>query len=87
MASMDLNFRTKARRPPAAVSQTPRLSFREAGQASGLRAARPHICRLNAGQLVRSACLVLLCFGVSCLPRVHKAPPQGSVAAAVNQKA
>lgn len=82
MATIDVDLRTMRRRRPAATLRTPR----EQSFLAGFSDDRPPLTRLSAGQLLRSACLLLLCLGFSYLPRVEKAPPQASVVEAANPK-
>jgi len=49
-------------------------------------APRPDFSRVDAGQLIRSVALLLLCLGVSFLPRGEKLPAQSSVAQPVALK-
>jgi hypothetical protein len=86
MASIDIDFKAKTRRRPAASVRASRISSRDTGRTSSFSVDRAALCRLNAGQLLRSACLLLLCFGLSYLPRAQKSPPQGSVVEAVTPK-
>lgn len=82
MATIDVDLRTMTRRRPAATLRTPR----EPNFLAGFSVDRTLPCRLSPGQLLRSACLLLLCLGFSYLPRVEKAPPQASVVEAANPK-
>jgi hypothetical protein len=86
MASIDLDFKAKTRRRPVASVRAARISSREPGRTLNFSVDRTALCRLNTGQLLRSACLLLLCFGLSYLPRAQKSPPQGSVVEAVIPK-
>lgn len=86
MASVDLDFKAKTRRRPVAPLRASRISWIGTGRTSSFSVDGAELCRLNAGQLLRSACLLLLCFGLSFLPRAQKSPPQGSVVEAVIPK-
>jgi hypothetical protein len=85
MANVDLRYAAQSHRRPVAA-QGIRAAMRESVQPQKTPPRRPQICRINAGQLFRSACLLLLCFGLSYLPRGEKLPPQGSVVEATNLK-
>lgn len=78
MAHIELGYRASAVRPSA--PQNPARA-REKVQAQRPAPARPKFCRVDAGQLIRTALLVLLCLGLSQLPRPEKLPASGSVAA------
>jgi hypothetical protein len=87
MANVDIRYTAKPLRRPVAVAQGARAAAREP-KPPQQRAAprRPAVCRINGGQLIRSACLLLLCLGLSYLPRGEKLAPQGSVVEAANLK-
>jgi hypothetical protein len=85
MANADLRYQTSRRRPLAA-SRADRAAPGEASQSPRAAAQRLRSCRINAGQLLRSAGLLVLCLGLSYLPRGEKTPPQGSVVEASNLK-
>ncbi len=82
MANFDVDLRTMTRRRPVATLRTQR----EPSFLAGFSVDRPPPCRLSSGQMLRSACLLLLCLGFSYLPKVEKAPPQASVVEAANAK-
>ncbi len=69
MAHIELGYRVAAVRPSAPYNPS---RAREIAQTPRLAPARPKFCRVDAGQLVRTALLVLLCLGLSQLPRVEK---------------
>ncbi|GLI93506.1 hypothetical protein [Methylocystis echinoides] len=87
MANVDLHYTAKPLRRPVAVAQGARVTARETKPPLQRPAPRrAAVCRINAGQLIRSACLLLLCLGLSYLPRGEKLAPQGSVVEAANLK-
>lgn len=76
MANIDLHFGPKPRLHPPVSSTFRRDARLEASSAARPAAKRPKFCRLDAGQLIRSAFLVLLCLCLSQLARAEKAPGQ-----------
>ncbi|WP_363348124.1 hypothetical protein [Methylocystis echinoides] len=78
MAHIELGYRAAAVRPAAPFNPA---RTRETAQTVRPARPRPKFCRINPGQLARTAFLVGLCIGVSQLPRVEKSPASGAVAA------
>ncbi len=78
MAHIELGYRASAIRPSAPHIPS---RARETAQAQRPARVRPKFCRIDGGQLVRAAFLVLLCVGLSQLPRAERLAPSGSVAA------
>lgn len=86
MANVEMRYAGAPRRLPVAASRGARPAPREPVALHRPAPQRPAICRITAGQLIRSACLVAICFGISYLPRGEKLAPQGSVVEAANLK-
>ncbi|MGJ0509478.1 MAG: hypothetical protein ACR652_20620 [Methylocystis sp.] len=86
MAHVDLHFGANARRRPSAAPRGPLAPLRDKPQPQGAANQRPEFCRIDAGQVIRALCLLLLCLGCSFLPRGEKLPAQGAVVEAAQLK-
>ncbi len=79
MAHFETVYDARPRLRPSAPSTPARP--RPAGNSHRPAPIRPKFSRLDTGQLIRSALLVLLCLGVSQLARAERLKPVGAVAA------